>query len=56
MTPAFRASRFLRHEMKTLRYIEKAVEDLRDKHDNFIKTIERMVDELDDDEVKMLVE
>jgi len=42
--------------MKTLRYIEKAVEDLRDKHDNFIKTIERMVDKLDDDEVKMLVE
>ena len=56
MTPAFRASCFLRHEMKTLCYIEKAVEDLRDKHDNFIKTIERMVDELDDDEVKMLVE
>ena len=31
------------------------MEDLLDKEDNFIKTIERMVDELDNDEVKMLV-
>ena len=31
------------------------MEDLHDKEDNFIKTIERMVDELDNDEVKMLV-
>ena len=41
--------------MRTLRHIEKAVEDLRDKEDDFIEMIERMVDELDDDEVKMLV-
>ena len=55
MTPAFRASHFLCHEMRTLCHIEKVVEDLHDKEDNFIKTIERMVDELDNDEVKMLV-
>ena len=55
MTPVFRASCFLRHEMRTLRHIEKVVEDLCDKEDDFIKTIERMVDELDNDEVKMLV-
>ena len=42
--------------MKMLRYIEKAVEDLHDKHDDFIKTMERMVDKLDDNEVKMLIE
>ena len=41
--------------MRTLRHIEKAVEDLRDKEDDVIEMIERMVDELDDDEVKMLV-
>ena len=41
--------------MRTLCHIGKVVEDLLDKEDNFIKTIERMVDELDNDEVKMLV-
>jgi len=42
--------------MKRLRYIEDAVEALHDKELNFIETVERMIDQLDDDEVKMLVE
>ena len=51
----FRAGHFLRHKMRTLCHIEKVVEDLCDKEDNFIKMMERMVDKLDDDKVKMLV-
>ena len=41
--------------MRMLCHIEKVVEDLHDKEDNFIKTIQRMVNKLDDDKVKMLV-
>ena len=55
MTPAFRASSFLQSEMKRLHYIEEAVKDLQEKEVNFIETIERMIDQLDNDEVKMLV-
>ena len=55
MTSAFRASCFLQSEMKRLRYIEEAVEDLHEKEVNFIETVERMIDQLDDDEVKMLI-
>ena len=56
MTPAFRASHFLWSKMKRLCYIEEAVKDLHEKEVNFIETVERMIDQLDDDEIKMLVE
>ena len=54
----FRASIFLRDEMKRLNHIHNAVQELSNKEDNFIAMVDRMIHELDDadSEEKMLID